>query len=109
GPLVAVELAGADDDEPAIRYRPLHADERANQEAQALALLRASHKEDVALAVTELRQRLQLAREVLDVHPVGDHVVVARKVLLDVLHGRRRYCDFAVELCDPASDEPAAV
>src|SRR5206468_5807449 len=82
--LVAVELARSDDDQPAVRNRALHADKRPDQKAQTLAFLRPPDKQHIALPVAELRQRLELAREVLDVHAVRDHVVVPRKILLDV-------------------------
>ena len=61
------------------------------------------------LAVAELRQRLDVLLEVLDVDAVRDDVVVAGEVLLDVLHGGRGDRDLAIELALPALDQPAAV
>ena len=43
------------------------------------------------------------SREVLDVDAVGDDVVVAGEVLLDVLHGGGRDGDLAIELASASA------
>ena len=107
-PLVAAEVARADDDQARVRLCLLDTDVGAEQVLQPLALLRPAHEQDVRLAVLN-SAGARAPLEVFVIDAVRDDVEVPGEVAADETGGRRRDGDLAIQFAEPAPREARGV